>query len=288
MRNPQGGTKVKPRKLRLTAFAAALTVVAVGAPVAVGTSAPAVAANKQTITMSGSTSVAPLAAKLAQKYVKKCHGCVQFRLLQGGSDVGISDVAAGAVTIGNSSRDPKPTDPGGLVFNKIAKDAICVISSQQNPLPDLSQDTVKAIFGGSVRNWSGVPGSSLSSTIDVIVRTPASGTQDAFQKIFLGSTSVFSGASQKASNGLIQQAVQSNPNAVGYVSLAFTSGTSANPYKGVGCTLENAKSGTYLGLRNFYMVTKGDPQGRTAKFIHWIQTNKKAAKIISSEWVPLS
>jgi phosphate transport system substrate-binding protein len=283
-------SKPKHRRTRLTAFAATMTAVAVGAPVAIGVSAPAVAAvsKKETITMSGSTSVAPLAAKLAQKYVKKCGGCVQFRLLQGGSDVGVSDVAAGAVTIGNSSRDPKPTDPGGLVFNKIAKDAICVITNKDNPLPDLSQETVQAIFGGSVRNWSGVPGSSLSDTIDVTVRTPASGTQDAFQKIFLGSTTVFSGASAQASNGLVQQKVQSDPNAIGYVSLYFATGTSANPYKGVACTLENAKSGTYPGLRNFYMVTKGDPQGRTAQFIHWIQTNKKAAKIISTEWVPLS
>jgi phosphate transport system substrate-binding protein len=281
---------VKARKLRLTAFAAAMTAVAVGAPLAVGTAAPAGAAvtNKETITMSGSTSVAPLAAKLASAYVKKCDGCVQFRLLQGGSDIGVSDVAAGAVTIGNSSRDPKPSDPGGLVFNKIAKDAICIVTNTANPIPDLNQDTVQAIFGGSVRNWSGVPGSPQSGTIDVIVRTPASGTQDAFQKIFMGSTSVFSGASAKASNGLVQQAVQSNPNAVGYVSLAFTNGTSANPYKGVACNLQNSTAGTYLGLRNFYMVTKGDPNGRVAKFIHWIQTNGKARKIISSEWVPLS
>jgi phosphate transport system substrate-binding protein len=283
-------SKPKHGRARLTAFAATVTAVAVGAPVALGVSAPAVAAvsHKETITMSGSTSVAPLAAKLAQAYVKKCKGCVQFRLLQGGSDVGVSDVAAGAVTIGNSSRDPKPSDPGGLVFNKIAKDAICIITHSSNPLPDLSQESVQAIFGGSVRNWSGVPGSSQSGTIDVIVRTPASGTQDAFQKIFMGSTNVFSGASAQASNGLVQQKVSSNPNAVGYVSLAFTSGTSANPYKGVACNLQNATAGTYLGLRNFYMVTKGQPEGRTAKFIHWIQTNKKAAKIISSEWVPLS
>src|SRR4249919_912112 len=113
MHNPTGGTKVKARKKkRLAAFAATFAALAVAAPLAGGTTATvAGAANKQTITMSGSTSVAPLAAKLASKYVKKCHGCVQFRLLQGGSDVGISDVAAGAVTIGNSSRDPKPTDP---------------------------------------------------------------------------------------------------------------------------------------------------------------------------------
>src|ERR1700755_2657754 len=174
---PQGGTSVqskpKAKRVRLAAFAATMTAVAVGAPVALGVSAPAVAAvaKKETITMSGSTSGARLAAKRAQAYVKKCGGCVQFRLLQGGSDVGVSDVAAGAVTIGNSSRDPKPSDPGGLVFNKIAKDAICIITNKSNPLPDLSQETVQAIFGGSVRNWSGVPGSTIDGTIDVIVRT---------------------------------------------------------------------------------------------------------------------
>ena len=104
----------------------------------------------------------------------------------------------------------------------------------------------------------------------------------------MGSVAPFSGASAQASNGLVQQKVQNDPNAIGYVSLYFSNGTSANPYKGVACTLENAKSGTYLGLRNFYMVTKGQPTGRTAKFIHWIQTNGKASKIISTEWVPLS
>ena len=67
---------------------------------------------------------------------------MQFRLSQGGSDVGVSDVAHGRVSIGNSSRDPKPTDPGGLVFNKIAKDAICIITNNANtaaePQPERS------------------------------------------------------------------------------------------------------------------------------------------------------
>jgi len=41
---------------------------------------------------------------------------------------GSPDVAHGRVSIGNSSRDPKPTDPGNLVFNPIAHDAICIIT----------------------------------------------------------------------------------------------------------------------------------------------------------------
>ena len=260
------------------------------AALAVGVAIPATA-SAGTITLSGSTSVAPLAAKLAKKYVgtKACQKShCKFKLLQGGSDVGISDVSHGRVTLGMSSRDPKSSDPGGLVFNKIARDAICIITNDSNPLPGLSQSQVQAIFGGGVRDWGKVPGSKRNDTIDVVVRTAASGTQDAFQKIFMGDEKIFSGASQKASNGLVQQSVKSDPAAVGYVSLAFTDGVDANPYQGVTCDLRNAKSGAYTGVRSFYMVSRGAPTGEAKKWINWIQNDKKAEKIISSEWVPLT
>jgi phosphate transport system substrate-binding protein len=248
---------------------------------------PAVAQAKPTITASGSTSVAPLYALLAKKYLKVCHHCVNFRLLQGGSDVGVSDVAHGRVSIGNSSRDPKPTDPGNLVFNPIAHDAICIITHKNNTIPSLDQAGVQAIFGGTIRDWSGVAGSPISGTIDVDVRTAASGTQDAFQKIFMGTNKIFTGASQKASNGLVQSAVAGDPNGVGYVSLAFTQGVTTVPYKGVPCTLRDAKSGAYGGIRTFYMVTLGPAQGAVKKWIKFVTHNKKAQKVIATDWVPL-
>src|SRR6266852_4483024 len=78
------------------------------------------AAMATTITESGSTTIAPLAAKLARKY-HRLHSTVSFSISQGGSDVGVDDVAHSRVDIGNSSRDPKPTDPGGLTWYKIAR-----------------------------------------------------------------------------------------------------------------------------------------------------------------------
>lgn len=265
-------------RLRLGALVCALAVVAV---------VPASAAAKPTITMSGSTSVAPLATLLAKRWVRVCHGCVRFKILQGGSDVGVADVGAGRVTIGNSSRDPKPSDPGGLRFTKIAGDAICLVTNRANRVAQLDQNGVQAIFSGGVRNWSGVPGATVDGTIDLTVRTAASGTQDAFQKIFMGSKKIFSGASQKSSNGLVQAAVQRDANAVGYVSLAFTRGTNTVAYKGVPCTLRNAKSGQYGGLRNFYMVTRGAPRGATRRFIGWVTHNRLAARVAATQWVPL-
>jgi phosphate transport system substrate-binding protein len=231
--------------------------------------------------------MAPLVQLLAQKYVKS-HS-VQFRLSQGGSDVGISDVAHGRVSIGDSSRDPKPTDPGGLVFHKVAKDALCVIVNTANTLPGLSQSGVQAIFGGHVRHWNDVPGASRgNNTIDVFVRTAASGTQDAFDKIFMAPEHVDNTiAKQLASNGLVQQKIKNDKDGIGYVSLFFAKGTHALAYKGVACNLRNAKSGQYGGLRNFWMVTRGNSPAAAIKFIHWVQNSDAAKKIVATQWVPL-
>lgn len=253
-----------------------------------GTAVPATASAAPVITMSGSTSVAPLASLLAKGYLKdrRLKGKLKFKLAQGGSDVGVADVAAGRVSIGNSSRDPKDSD-SGVVFNKIAKDAICLITNPANKLPNLTQSQIKSIFSGDVRNWEDVPGSTVTGPIDLTVRTAASGTQDAFQKIFLGPTKLSPNVSAKSSNGLVQQTVKGNKNAIGYVSQDFTSGVNAPAYAGVACNLANAKSGQYGGVRSFYMVTRGAARGGTKKFISWVQGSKVAQKIIATHWVPL-
>jgi phosphate transport system substrate-binding protein len=263
-----------------------MRLVVIAATLAAFLAAPAIAAAK-TITLSGSTSVAPLATLLARKYVRTHDDNIGFKITQGGSDVGVADIAAGRVSAGMSSRDPKPSDPGGLVFNKIAHDALCLLTHNNNQLPGLDQTGVQNIFSGAVRDWSQVPGATVGGTIDVFVRTAASGTQDAFDKIFMGTKKVFSGASQKASNGLVQQSVVADPNGIGYVSLAFTEGGHTVPYKGVTCDLRNAKSGQYGGIRSFYIVTQGEPQGAVKKWIRWILGNKAARKVTATEWVPL-
>ena len=202
--------------------------------------------------------------------------------------MGVADVARGRVTIGNASRDPLPTDPGGLVFNKIARDGVCVVTNPANPMGNISQEIVQAIFSGQIRNWSEVPGSRVNGPISLQVRNPASGTQDAFQSIFMGpDLRVTPNSTPHDSNGLVQQGVNSDPNAIGYVSLGIVSGVHSVPYNGVSCDLRNAKSGQYGGTRNFWMVTRGASSGETAKFIKWAQKSSQASKIVATEWVPL-
>jgi phosphate transport system substrate-binding protein len=249
--------------------------------------APAAQA-KTTITMSGSTSVYPLVVSLAKKYVNLFPGKVGFKVQQGGSDIGINDVAHGRVSIGNSSRKAEPTDPHGLVFNRIAYDAICLITSSSNPIGSLSKAQVQAIFTGRTRSWSQVPGARARGAIDIFTRTATSGTADAFKEIFLDNTlNVAASAPAKPSNGLVNQAVRSDPNAIGFVSLDFIAQVHPVPYQGVACTLRNAKSGQYQGVRPFSFVTRGKAHGAVRTWIKWVQHSKAARRIIDTHWIPL-
>jgi phosphate transport system substrate-binding protein len=251
---------------------------------------PAGAAARRLI-IGGSTSVLPLAQKLASAYHHAYPRIAAPQVGGGQSDVGISGAASGRFDIGDSSRDPIPgVDPKGLVFTKIARDGVCVITNSANPIGNLSAQTVTEIFTGRIRDWSQVPGARVGGPIDLFDRDGASGTQDAFQHIFLEESEKISpSATAETSNGLEQNAISSDKQAVGFVSFAFTGGVNPVGYNGIPCTLRNAKSGQYGGVRNFWMVTKGAPKGEALKFLSWVTKpgNKTVRSIVNSQWIAI-
>ncbi|HEV7584668.1 MAG TPA: phosphate ABC transporter substrate-binding protein, partial [Solirubrobacteraceae bacterium] len=83
---------------RIRRLSAALAVAGV-----LGVAAPAAASAVSTLTLSGATASFPLVSLLAQKYVKLHPHKVKFRIAQGGAQIGINDVAAGRVSIGDVS-----------------------------------------------------------------------------------------------------------------------------------------------------------------------------------------
>jgi len=248
-------------------------------------------AGARALLIDGSTSIFPLMSQLAAAYHRATRQPTP-KVSQGTSDAGINDVNVGRVDIGDVSRDPEiGIDPKGLVFTKIARDGICMITNSKNPLSNLNQQAVQAIFTGNVREWSEVPGSTMTGPIDLFDRISSSGTQDAFQNIFLGPTlKISSSANAEESNGLVQSKVKVDEHAIGFVSFAFTGGVHTVNYQGVACTLANARSGQYQGVRNFWMVTKKTGTSPAAiKFINWIikPHNKIVEKIVACQWIAI-
>jgi phosphate transport system substrate-binding protein len=269
----------RPRRALVPALA--IATLAVGASAALGSTV---------ITLSGSTASYPLLELLTAKYSQVTHHAVRFSLAQGGTSVGISDVAAGKVDIGDSSRGPASTDPSGLDFYEIAKYFVCVVTNKANPISNLSPTQVQQIFEGKVRNWNQVSGSSLSTPIDVESRTSVAGVLTTFQNTLLGGGKVFSGADAFSTEGEEQTAIEKDPNAIGFLSdyFALTPKLNAVAYNDIGCTVANTVNETYPGWSYFYEVTRGPATGAVRKFISWIQTSKPAKKIIESNWVPLT
>jgi phosphate transport system substrate-binding protein len=252
-----------------------------------GAAAPAAASASTTITISGATASYPLVELLAAKYVKTHPGKVRFKITQGGAQIGINDVAAGRVSIGDVSREPQKTDPSGLVFYPIAKYGICIITNKSNSLANVTTTQAEAIFTGKTRNWSEVSGASATGTIELISRTSVAGVLTSFQTLLLEGKKVSSLAAEESSEGLERQEVESHPGAIGFVSnYQSDKGTvHAVDYNGQTCTRSSVESGSYQGISRFYEVTKGKATGAVLSFITWAEKSSAAQKIINSQWV---
>jgi len=257
---------------------------------ALGVAVPVAASASPTISISGATASYPLVSLLAQKYVKLKPHTVKFKIAQGGTTVGINDVAASRISIADVSRDPLPTDPKGLVFYPIAEYGICVVTNKANPLANLTPAELVSIFTGKTRSWSQVSGASATGTIDLISRTSVAGVLTSFQTLLLEGKKVSTLASETSSEGLMRQAVESDPNAIGFLSnyQAGLGAVNSVAYNGVGCSKATVSSGQYAGIARFYEVTRGPATGFVGSFINWIRKSAAARKIISSQWVPLS
>lgn len=256
---------------------------------AVGVAAPAAASAITTITISGATASYPLVSLLASKYVKTHPKKVKFKITQGGSTVGVNDVAAGRVSIGDVSRDPIASDPAGLVFYPVAKYGICVVTNKSNPLANLSSSQVVSIFTGKIVNWSQVSGASASGPIDLISRTSVAGVLTNFQTLFLEGKKISTKAAEEPSEGLMRAKVESDPSAIGFVSNYQSDKGTVNAvgYNGVACNHQNVKTGAYTGTARFYEVTKGKASGALSSFIGWASKSAAAAKIIDTQWLTI-
>ena len=244
--------------------------------------------NQQTIQIAGSTSVQPVAEKLAQAYMEK-HPNVKINVQGGGTSVGITSAQQGTAQIGTASSKPKDSDAQGLVQTQIAKDGIVIIVNKDNKLSSLTLDQAKSIFGGNVTDWTKVSGS--GSKISVITREDGSGTRDGFQNIVMGGkngTKIVSNAIVQSSTEAILQAVKGDPNAIGYISLASLNGdVKAVTINGVAPTEKTVSDQTYKIVRPFIFLTKGEPTGIVKDFIDFTMSPEGQSIVKKSGAVPM-
>lgn len=107
-----------------------------------------------TLTIAGSTSVAPLMEVLADKYMALNSG-VKIEIQQSGSSAGITSAVEGVCQIGMASRELKDSETAkGVTATKIAMDGIVVIVNKDNSYSELTSDQIRKIYTGETTQWS--------------------------------------------------------------------------------------------------------------------------------------
>ncbi|OPX80015.1 MAG: phosphate ABC transporter periplasmic substrate-binding protein PstS [Methanosaeta sp. PtaB.Bin039] len=230
------------------------------------------------VSVSGSTSLLPLAERWAEEF-NQMQSDYEVSVRAGGSGVGIKDVASGKVDIGMASREVKPEEISSLgdkfVEHKVAIDCISLVVSAavyDSGVTGLTYDQVRGIYDGSIDNWKDIGGE--DAEIYTISREVGSGTRDYFNEFFFGSSKVELevGSIEGGNAGIVTAVGQNSDVGIGYVSLKFINakGVRAVAYDGVTPSMESAMDGSYPISRPLYMYTYGETSDGAQAFLDFI------------------
>jgi len=167
------------------------------------------------ISLSGSSTVAPLAQEIALRF-EKLHPGVRIDVQTGGSSRGVNDVSKGLVDIGMASRQLKAQETG-LTPHTIAWDGISIIVNKSNPIQSLNQDQIRAIYTGKITNWREV--GSYDKPIVVVNKAEGHSTLELFLNFYKLKNSDVQAQIIIGDNQQALKIVAGNPLAIGYVSI---------------------------------------------------------------------
>jgi len=241
-----------------------------------------------TVSISGSTSVGPLAEKLALKYTEK-NPNMKIEINQIGSSAGITNATSGVSEIGMSSRDLKEEEvANGLQETIIAYDGIVVVTHPTNKVKNVTIEQVKDIFTGKITNWKELGGKDME--IVVVSREDGSGSRDAFQEIVdYSSGQLVKSAIVASGNGNIKTTVAMNKHAVGFISFEYVDDSvSTLSINGVEATVENVLNKTYGISRPFLFVHKEENLTEAGQqFIDYILSDEGQKLVSETGAIPI-
>ena len=181
----------------------------------------------------------------------------------------------------------KSEEAQSLNATVVAIDGIAMIVNPQNSISDLTIEQIAKIYTGEIANWSEVGGN--DAPIVLIGREAASGPRDGFESI-TKTKDKCQYTQELTSTGDVVQTVSSNPNAIGYASLASVKDTvKLLSVEGVTPTNETIQNGTYKIQRDFVFVTPKNKQLSDAaqKFMDYASSAAADAMITKAGAVPV-
>lgn len=247
-----------------------------------------------TITAAGSTALQPLVEQAAALFTQKNPNAT-INVQGGGSGTGLTQVAQGAVEIGNSdifAADKQGIDASQLVDHKVCVVGFSVVVNKNVKVDNLTKAQLIDIFTGKITNWKEVGGEDVK--IVVINRPKSSGTRATFKKYALDGNEEKEGvALTQDSSGAVKGAIVSNPGAIGYLALPYLTEDVKKEIKtlkldGVEANKESITTGKYPVWSYEHMYTKGEPTGLAKTFLDYMVSDEVKPLVEKLGYIPVS
>jgi phosphate transport system substrate-binding protein len=235
------------------------------------------------ISAAGSTALLPLVKAAASEYQEK-NPSVSISVTGGGSGVGIAQVAAKSVDMGDS--DILSTNPD-LVDHKVAVIGFAIITNPSAGVTNLTKKQVQDIYSGKITNWKDVGGK--DQAILVINRPSSSGTRAVFTQTIMGGMKLTESGGVQSETGTVVTAVKTTPGSTTYAAFSGTRGKDGIvevSIDGVAPTDENVATGKWPIWSYEHIYTNGPASTDVIRFIAFIHSNSTLLKQLG--YIPIS
>jgi phosphate transport system substrate-binding protein len=276
---------MKPNPIVQAAAAFALSILACDksappapeAPAAPAASAATAPAETGAVQLSGSSALQPLVNAAKEKY-EAAHKGVSIEVSAGGSKKGLTDVASGAVHIGNSDIFAPADLQGQLVDHRVGVVGFAAMANKgafDEKVTAISMADMAKVFSGTITNWKQLGGG--SQPIVIINRSPNSGTRAIFGSVVLGGDKFIEGQTEDNSGALVAKLKQTT-GAISYLALSFADpdlqvlGLKSEAGATIEPTAANITSGSYPIWSYEHMYTKGQPNAASKAFLDYMSS----------------
>ena len=276
---------------KYAALLALSMVVPICVPALAGAQRTAVDQLTGKLVITGSSTLAPLIAEIGKRF-ESLYPAVRVDVQSGGSSRGVADARQGLSDIGMVSRAMKEDEQDLSAF-PVARDGICPILHQENPVQSLTDEQVIAIYTGKITNWKSVGG--MDASIVVVNKADGRSTLEVFLQYFKLKNVDVKAHVVIGDNEQGVKTVAGNRNAIGYVSIgtAEYDATHGIPIKllpigGVAASTESVRKGIFPLSRPLHIVTRIPPIGLAKAFIEYAQSKVVHDLIRQQYFVPLA